>query len=64
MLYLELFPFLQEWIPVINADREAMEGAEPQKPFSDAYASSMPMKKRKVSVRGQDVMSLLGRGRM
>ena len=49
---------------MINADREAMEGAEPQKPFSDAYASSMPMKKRKVSVRGQDVMSLLGRGRM
>ena len=48
----------QEWIPVINADREAMEGAEPQKPFSDAYASSMPMKKRKMENGKAEVSSL------
>ena len=40
---------------MISADREAMEHMGPQKPYSDAYASAMPMKKRKVWGRGKSV---------
>ena len=39
---------IQGWQAVWGADRKVMDEAEPQRPFSDAYASGMPTKKRKV----------------
>ena len=35
---------------MITQDREALDQASPQQPFSDAYISGMPAKRRKVCV--------------
>jgi len=38
----------QDWIPAIKQDREALTRTRPQQPFSDAYLSGMPAKRRKL----------------
>ena len=44
----------QEWIPAIKRDHEAMTRTRPQQqPYSDAYLSGMPAKRRKVCRGGK-----------
>lgn len=38
---------------MIHRDREALSHARPQQPFSDAYLSGMPAKRRKVGAWGR-----------
>ena len=44
----------QEWIPAIKRDHEALTRTRPQQqPYSDAYLSGMPAKRRKVCRGGK-----------
>ena len=44
----------QEWIPAIKQDHEALTRTRPQQqPYSDAYLSGMPAKRRKVCRGGK-----------
>lgn len=36
----------EEWVPVFTRDQQAQRD-EPQEPFSDAYLSGLPMRKRR-----------------
>lgn len=39
---------LQDWVPIIARDTQRQRRQSSQKPFSDAYLSSLPPKRRKL----------------
>lgn len=60
MICNSLFQYcLQEWVPIIARDTQRQRRQSSQKPFSDAYLSGLPPKRRKLltSLRSQGNLS-------
>ena len=47
-LNLRLFNGIQDWVLLINRDNERQRAMPPQRPYSDAYLSGLPPKRRQV----------------